>query len=108
MSDPLRIPLTPGVADQVLSIVLDGNPYKVRVIWNEREGYFALSLLQADDTPILTNVKMVKNYPLIRRFANPFAPPGEFYFVQDSGSTPRPLFSELGTNYKLYYKSVDV
>jgi len=102
-----KIELQPATADQWLTTELDGNPYRLRVLWNERGGYFALSLYTLADTPILQNVKMVKNYELIQRFADSRLPTGGMYFVQENGSALRPSFDDLATTHYLYYLQPD-
>lgn len=102
-----KIPLQSDTADQLVSVELDGNPYILRVLWNERFGYFSLSVSAADETPILTNVKMVKNFPLIGRFKDVRLPFGDFYFVQEKGNAARPGYSDLAVNFSLYYYEPD-
>jgi hypothetical protein len=102
-----KIPLQAETTDQLVSVELDGNPYILRVLWNERFGYFSLSVNAADDTPILTNIKMVKNYPLIGRFKNNLLPAGDIYFVQEKGNVDRPGYSDLAVNFGLYYYEAD-
>ena len=102
-----KIPLQPETTDQLVSVELDGNPYILRVLWNERFGYFSLSVNAADDTPILTNIKMVKNYPLIGRFKSDLLPAGDIYFVQEKGNADRPGYSDLAVNFGLYYYEAD-
>ena len=102
-----KIPLQPETTDQLVSVELDGNPYVLRVLWNERFGYFSLSVLTADEQPILTNVKMVKNYPLIGRFKDTRLPFGDLYFVQEKGSVERPGYSDLAVSCNLYYYEPD-
>lgn len=98
-----KIPLQPETTDQLVSVELDGNPYILRVLWNERFGYFTLSIMEANEAPLLTNVKMVKNYPLIGRFKNELLPFGDLYFIQEKGSSARPGYSDLGVTFGLYY-----
>ena len=102
-----KIPLLPATADQTLEIEIGGNPYILRVMWNERFGYFSLSINTADDEPILTNIKMVKNYSLIGRFKNTLLPGGDFIFLQEKGTAGRPGYDDLATNYGLYYYEMD-
>lgn len=102
-----KIPLQPNTTDQLVSVELDGNPYIMRVLWNERFGYFSLSVLTADEQPILTNVKMVKNFPLIGRFQNTLLPAGDLYFVQEKGNAARPGYSDLAVTFSLYYYEPD-
>lgn len=102
-----KIPLQPETTDQLVSVELDGNPYILRVLWNERFGYFSLSLLTADESVILENIKMVKNYPLIDRFKDVRLPFGDLYFIQEKGSAARPGYSDLAVNCGLYYHEAD-
>ena len=98
-----KIPLQPETTDQLVSVELDGNPYILRVLWNERFGYFSLTVSTADETPILTNIKMVKNYPLTGRFKSPLLPAGDFYFIQEKGYAERATYEDLAVNFALYY-----
>lgn len=108
MALTLKIPLLPDVTDQFVSVELDNQPYTIRVLWNERFQYYSLSLYTADRTPILTNIKMVKDYPLIGRFKYPLLPRDELYFVQEKGAPRRPQYGDLAVNFNLYYHEVDV
>lgn len=103
MATLLKIPLLPETSDQVLNVELGGRPYLLRVIWNERFGYFSLSISEVDNTPILTNVKMVKNYNLTGRYKNALLPAGDLFFVQEHGKSVRPLYDDIGVNFSLYY-----
>jgi len=103
-----KIPLQPNTTDQLVRVELGGNLYILRVLWNERFGYFSLSVLTADEQPILTNVKMVKNFPLIGRFKNTLLPAGDFYFIQEKGNADRAAYTDLGVNFGLYYYEPDL
>jgi hypothetical protein len=107
MAATFFIPLTPDTSDQRLSVELSGNPYIIRVVWNDRFGYWSLSLNTADDEPILTNVKMVKNFGLTSRFKSTLLPPGELFFIQENGTTARPSYEDMGTTHGLYYYEFD-
>lgn len=107
MATFLKIPLLAETSDQVVYVELDGNPYVIRVLWNERFGYFSLSISEADQTPILVNIKMVKNFPLTRRFQDLRLPFGSLFFVQEKGNAARPGYSDLATNCNLYYIEPD-
>lgn len=102
-----KIPLLVETSDQKVSVELGGNPYVLRVVWNDRFGYFSLSLLEADETPILSGIKMVRDYPLIQRFHKELLPFGDLYFVREKGSADRAGYSDLGVNYGLYYYEPD-
>lgn len=98
-----KIPLVSGVSDQVLTCTLSNVPLKIRVLWNERFQYFALSISDIDDTDILNNVAMVKNYPLTSRFAKSELAQGDFFFIQEKGATCCPAFDDLAVNFNLYW-----
>lgn len=102
-----KIPLIEQTTDQRLTVELDSNPYILRVLWNERYGYFSLSVNTIDDEPILTNIKMVKNYNLTNRFKDDRLPFGGLYFVQEKGKGDRPTYDDIGVNYGLYYYEPD-
>lgn len=102
-----KIPLLAETTDQTLSVELGGSPYILRVLWNERFGYFAVSIYTADDEAIITNVKAVKNYPLFSRFRDVRLPAGHLALVQESGSAARPGYDDLGVSFFLYYIEPD-
>ena len=108
MAGIYKIQLTRDTPDQVFSVTLGGNPYRVRVTWNERFGYWSLSLMEADETPIVMGIKMVENYLLLAHVEDDSLPTGDFILVRENGSPGRPLFDELGVNLGLYYVEPDV
>jgi len=97
-----EIPLLAGSADQSLDVTLDNVPYTLRVVWNERGGYWSLSVALRDGEPLLTNIKMVNNYPLVKRFQR-LDMAGELFFLHKSGKTYRPTYDDVGGEYGLYY-----
>lgn len=99
-----EIPLLPDTTDQLVDVVLSDNPYTLRVLWNETFGYFSLSVFEREGAVIFENIKMVKNYPLIKRFKDTRLPVGELYFIDNKNKNPRALYSSIGTNdYSLMY-----
>lgn len=103
MTIAFEIPLVAQSSDQTLDIVIADIPYNLRVLWNERFQYFALSIQEKGGDPILTNVKMVPYYPLVGRYQRlPFA--GDIYFIHRGGKTYRPGYDDIGGNaYGLFY-----
>jgi len=104
-----EITLLPDTTDQLVDVVLSDNPYTLRVLWNETFGYFSLSVFEREGAVIVENIKMVKNYPLIRRFKDTRLPVGELYFIDNKNKNPRALYTSIGTNdYSLMYFVPDV
>lgn len=98
-----EIPLVAGFTDQTSDIVLNNQPYTIRVQWNTRFEYWALSLYEREGDPLLVGIKMVQNYPLIQRFQKVNVV-GDLYFLHRGGKTYRPGFDDIGTNtYGLFY-----
>ncbi len=98
-----EIPLTPDSADQTFDLTIEDVPYSFRVLWNERFQYFSLSISEKGGEEIITNVKMVAGYPLIRsEYLFPFS--GNLYFLHRGGKTYRPTFDDIGKDtYGLFY-----
>ena len=101
------IPLTTDTTDQIFNVTLSGNPYTLRVLWNETGGYFSLTVYERDGAAIVTNVKMVKNYPLLGRFKDTRLPVGKLFFIDNRGKHDRPVYGSIGTgDYSLIYYAV--
>lgn len=103
-----KIPLKTSTTDQLVTVELGGNPFILRVLWNERFGYYTLSISTLADVVLLENVKMVKNYPLIGRYKDTRLPFGDFYFVQEKAGFDRPGYDDLAVYFNLYYYEADV
>lgn len=97
----LEIPLI-NSPDQTLDIELDNVPYTLRVLYNERFGYFSLTISEKDGDMLLSNIKMVNNYPLVKRYQR-LNMKGDLYFIHKGGKTTRPTLDEIGIEYGLYY-----
>jgi hypothetical protein len=99
-----ELSLLPDTTDQLIDVVLSDNPYTLRILWNELGGYFSLSIYERDGPVILENIKMVKNYPLIKRFKDTRLPLGELFFIDRKNNNVRPLYTSIGTgDYSLVY-----
>ena len=95
-----EITLSSDTTDQTIDVVLSGEPYTLRILWNELFGYFSLSVLERAGDVIVENIKMVPNYPLIGRFKDIRLPVGDLYFYneQDIASGIRPSYFSIGTD----------
>ena len=98
-----EIPLLAGEQDQISSITIADVTYTLRMLWNERFGYWSLSLLDDFGDAILTNIKCVNNYPLVSRYQKTTFD-GDLFFIHRGGKTYRPTFDDVGNNtYGLFY-----
>jgi hypothetical protein len=102
-----RIPIAPGITDQTMQIELGGNPYRLRTLWNELGGYWSLSLLTVADEPILTNIKVVRDFPLLAAFADTRLPAGDLLLLRDRGADLSVTYDNFGDVFALYYYEVD-
>lgn len=90
----LIIPLVAGEPYQSVDVTLDGVPFTLTLLWNDRAQYWKLSIALPDGTPILSGVKMVQNYPLTGRYRDARLPKGDFGFM--NYHTLRPDFNSVG------------
>lgn len=98
-----EIPLLSNEPDQTASITLAGTPYTLRMLWNERFGYWSLTLSEREGDALLTNIKCVTNYPLISRYQKTLFD-GDLFFVHRGGKSYRPTFDDVGGDtYGLFY-----
>lgn len=74
--------------------------------WNSRENEWYMSILDADEISIMTDVKLVLDYDLFEDFVFENLPLGTFIFVQ---VTPDVVLTEFnfGTDYQLTYYTAD-
>jgi hypothetical protein len=103
-----EIPLLPNTADQTLDIAIEGVPYTLRVLWNERFQFFTLSIRERGGEDIMTGIKLVPYAPLVGNYRRlPFK--GDLYFIHRTGKTYRPGFEDIGGNaYGLFYYDPEV
>ena len=80
--------------DVVSSISLDGTLYKFRMTWNP-DGYFwTMHLWDRNDNPLLTNVKVVPNFPLLFNKHCFNIPSGEFLVITKQTVIDRDAFAD--------------
>lgn len=70
--------------DLVSSIEIGKYKYRLRITWNS-QGFWTLHLWDKDKNPILCNVKIVPNFPLLmtHHCQNDLIPTGEFLVLSD-------------------------
>jgi hypothetical protein len=91
------IPNIPDTAYSRQRTRLDGRDYVLEFAYNEREDRWYLTILDDEETPLVCGLKLVTNFPLLRRYkANPDVPPGELMAIDLTGNRAPPSFAELG------------
>lgn len=102
-----KIPLATDTTDQLVEVTLSGNAYRLRVLWNERFGYWSLSLSDVTGAPIITNIKMVTMFDLTSYYKDPRMPLGALYFAREKGPVKRPDYKDLNRTHFLWYVGPD-
>lgn len=70
--------------------------------WLELNGVWSFSLSTAQNTPILSGLRLVTNYELILQYGLT-VPRGGLILLDTSGRLEQPTLFSLGTQHKLYY-----
>jgi hypothetical protein len=96
---------TDGYPAYDFEVELDGRAYVCVLRWNEREGSWYLSLLDADRVDIVAGVRVVVDWDLLRRVVDARRPPGVLIAV-DTTSAGEPGLTDLGGRVLLTYEDL--
>lgn len=99
---PLELPLNAEVPVDVFSVVLDGQLYRFRAMWNARAERWTLEIQTSAGAP-LVSAELVQADAPIFALARADLPPGRFLTVDRSGSGRAPGRDELGQRVVLLY-----
>ena len=100
---PLVIPTFPSVALYVERVRLSGRDFLLTFDWNGREARWYLSIATAEGVPIVSGIKLVCNWPLLRTNVSAERPAGELFCLSAEKSTEPPGFADLGVRVRLLY-----
>jgi hypothetical protein len=90
-----------------IEIELSGVLYNLIFNWNSRENFWYMSILDVNELPIMTDVKLVLNYDMFLDFQSvENLPSGTFVFVQITPGVELTEFN-FGTDYQLTYYTED-
>ena len=101
----LNIPLINLAYAYDITIDLEDTIYILRFDYNTVEEMWYLSILDDDETYIISSIKLVPNYALLEDFTVAGMPAGEFYLYDpedDTGST-YPTIDNFYTRFQLLY-----
>lgn len=102
-ADPVEVPVSLDVPLYTERVTLDGQEYLLRFDWNGREGRWYLDIGDVSENWIVRGVKLIADWPLLRRCVDPRRPPGTLMAVDFSGAGEPPSLSDLGRSVKLIY-----
>jgi hypothetical protein len=89
------------------TVSLDGIDYQLQYKYNDRESFWYFNLLDTEDNPIKTGIKIVSNWPFLRNVVNTTRPGGELIGVDTRQPPLDPGFDDLGFAVKMGYIEED-
>lgn len=100
-----ELPIDASDPEYDVDVDLDGSLYRLGVRWNERGGYWSLDVsIPDDDTPIVTGMRIVPDWNLLRQFVDTRLPPGRLVCIDSSGRGEAPGYADLGSRVVLVYE----
>lgn len=87
---------------------LEGVEYVLHFYWSTREDCWYLDILDQENEGIAMGVRLVVDWPLLRRFVDPRLPEGALMAVDMSGAgADMTASTDLGTRVILFYVTAD-
>lgn len=99
----LIIPVRKAQSHQRFQVELDRVTFNLTLHWNQREGYWYLTVADSAGAAIASGLKIVANWPLLRRIASHTAPKGEIMALDPTGKLGDPGLEDLGSTFPLVY-----
>ena len=90
------IPTPPGYGIYSFNINLFGYDYKIKLAYNYRGGFWALSLYNAEGTARIRGRKMVPNWPILSRLPQARTRYGLLMLLGEDKTNVPYLFDDLG------------
>lgn len=98
-----EIPIRPGMPLFDLRAELDGQTYRLVFDWNGRNERYYLTIYTDDGTLALAGVKMIANWPLLRKYPYENLPPGELVLADLTESGEQARIENIGEAFRLWY-----
>lgn len=86
------------------NIALDGVTFQLFFKYNQREDFYYVDILDLEGTPIRSGIKIVVNYPLLKRCVLLESPAGELLAVDTSARPQDPGKDSFGKDQFLLYE----
>ncbi|WP_050862606.1 phage baseplate plug family protein [Enterobacter kobei] len=97
-----EISVIAGMPDQRIDTTVDGKPITLRLKWNERFGYWFMSIYTRSLEPILGGIKMVPNVGMIS-FLSLDGINGDFILGRCNTKPEKPTLENIGTDFRLFW-----
>ena len=108
----LVIPTTPGEPYYRQKTKLEGREFTLSFAFNQRIGRWYLSIYDEAEVPLLLGIKLVTNWPLLRRYRfDTRLPPGELMALAADGDRTPAGLDELGPGKRVelvYLEAADL
>ena len=85
------------------TVSLDGVNYQLVFKYNGREDFWYFDILDTEDNPIRSGIKVVSNWPLLRLMKNEPRPPGELMGIDTRDIALDPHLEEFGVEVVFGY-----
>lgn len=104
MSDPIEIPVFADTPLYRFRVTLDGQDYIFRFDWNARADRWYLDIGTINEEWIVRGIKLIADWPLLRRVSDSRRPPGNLMAIDLSPLNGEPpVLSDFGMRVKLIY-----
>jgi len=102
----LELPLSGGGENPNFdsTFTLDGKDYNIKFRYNDRADFWSMSIYDSSDVAIREGIRVVSNFPLTRKIADPARATGLMFAFDPRSSASAPSIEELGTTVTLHYK----
>jgi len=98
----LVIPTVQGEAFYSIRTRLDGSDYNLRFAWNERADRWHLDIADEANIPLVTGIKIMTNWPLIRYYRyNLTVPQGSLLALTTTLDLSPPGLYDLGEDRRV-------
>ena len=99
----LTLPLrTDGYPHYDFDVELDGRIYNLEMKWNERDSTWFMTMSDSEESPIVSGVRLVVDWDLLRTCVDARRPPGTLMAVDSTGEG-YPSLADLGSRVQLVY-----
>jgi hypothetical protein len=103
----IEFPTDPVAPQFIRGVILDEIAYNLRFNYNGREDAWYMSVRTTENTSIAEGIKMVLEFPLLRKISSSNRPPGELMLVEDGDFTDNagqlPGLTDIGRRVSLLY-----